>query len=182
MPLPTLPIRRRQRGFTLIESLLVATILLIIIAAVAPAFSGTIERRRIEGLVHQFETDVRYAQAEAQARAGSVRLSFSPVANGSCYIVHTGGPTDCTCTAQGDAECIGAARALRVAYVPARDRVQVSSNSKSMLFNAARQTVTPTGTVTFSGSQGRSVKQIVNVTGRVRTCSPQGSVAGYRRC
>jgi type IV fimbrial biogenesis protein FimT len=182
MPPSTPAHRHRQSGFTLIESLVMATILLIILGAVAPSFSSTIERRRIEGLVNQFETDVRYAQSEAQLRARSVRLSFLPAGTNSCYIVHTGDPNDCVCNNNGRGVCTGTAQALRVEFVQARDRVRISSNSRSLAFNAARQTVTPTATVTFSGTEGRSVKQIVNVMGRVRTCSPQGSISGYKRC
>ena len=182
MPLSPPCSRRTQRGLTLPESMIVIAIIALIVGAIGPSFSGTVERRRIEGLVAQFETDVKYAQGEAQSRAGSVRLSFIPHSAGSCYVVHTGTAAECTCGADGRAECVGSARALRAVFVPATDGINVSSNSRSMLFNAARQTVTPAGSITFSDRNSRSVRQVVNVTGRVRTCSPLGSMAGYRRC
>jgi type IV fimbrial biogenesis protein FimT len=43
-------------------------------------------------------------------------------------------------------------------------------------------TSTPTGTVRVIGANGRELRHVVNVMGRVRTCSPQGNVAAYRAC
>jgi type IV fimbrial biogenesis protein FimT len=45
-----------------------------------------------------------------------------------------------------------------------------------------RGTVTPTGTVTVATANGRALKQTVNIMGRVRSCSPDGAVLGYRAC
>lgn len=51
-----------------------------------------------------------------------------------------------------------------------------------MLFDGTRGTVSPTGTVRVIGSDGRALHKVVNVMGRVRTCSPQRSISGYRPC
>jgi len=31
-------------------------------------------------------------------------------------------------------------------------------------------------------SQGKAIHHVVNIMGRVRSCSPQGDIPGYRAC
>jgi type IV fimbrial biogenesis protein FimT len=42
--------------------------------------------------------------------------------------------------------------------------------------------VTPTGTLRLSLRDGRGLNQVVNIMGRVRTCSRSGTVPGYPAC
>jgi type IV fimbrial biogenesis protein FimT len=42
-------------------------------------------------------------------------------------------------------------------------------------------TSTPTGTLRLVGGRGRAVHHVVNVMGRVRSCTPAG-VPGWRAC
>jgi type IV fimbrial biogenesis protein FimT len=72
--------------------------------------------------------------------------------------------------------------ALRAVGFPAGHKVQVAANSGSMLFHPDRGTVTPTGTIRLQGNSGDSIQLVVNVMGRVRSCSPKGIVAGLPAC
>jgi type IV fimbrial biogenesis protein FimT len=40
----------------------------------------------------------------------------------------------------------------------------------------------PTGTLRVVGAGGREVHHIINVMGRVRSCSPSPALPGYRTC
>jgi len=51
-----------------------------------------------------------------------------------------------------------------------------------MLFDPGQGTTTPTGSVRLTDSEGRGITHVVNVLGRVRSCSPEGRVPGYRAC
>ena len=62
------------------------------------------------------------------------------------------------------------------------DHVSIVSNAGSMPFDPMHGTSTPTGTVRIVGMNGREVRHIVNVMGRVRSCSPAPVVPGYRAC
>jgi type IV fimbrial biogenesis protein FimT len=76
--------------------------------------------------------------------------------------------------------CSGGAQALRsVRY--AGEPVRLASNSRSLAFEPTQGTVTPTATVRVAAAGGEAVHQIINVMGRVRSCSPNG-VAGYKPC
>jgi type IV fimbrial biogenesis protein FimT len=60
--------------------------------------------------------------------------------------------------------------------------VQVRSASRSVTFDPVRGTVTPTATLRVEARDGRAIHQVVNVLGRIRSCSPQGLAAGERAC
>jgi type IV fimbrial biogenesis protein FimT len=52
----------------------------------------------------------------------------------------------------------------------------------SVLFDPLHGTSTPAGTWRVIGTGGRAVHHVINVMGRVRSCSPQAAVPGYRAC
>jgi type IV fimbrial biogenesis protein FimT len=96
--------------------------------------------------------------------------------------VHTGPKADCRCASDGSASCGEGVEVLRVVALQEDAQVGISSNSASMLLDASRGTVTPTATVKFTGRSGAAVHAIVNIMGRVRTCSPAPVLPGYTRC
>ncbi len=60
--------------------------------------------------------------------------------------------------------------------------VTMNANVESISLDGQFGTVVPTATVRFQGRSGVALHQVVNVMGRVRTCSPGGAVAGHRAC
>ena len=173
---------RLQRGVTLVEACAVIAIVSILAAAAAPNLQGLIDSRRVDGTATQLATDIQFVRTEAVARNLPVRLSFYPSAEGSCYVVHTGNADQCDCAAPGPAVCTGDARQIKsVALTPA-DRVSLLTNVDSVLFDPLHGTSTPTGTLRLVGPQGRAVHHVINVMGRVRSCSPLGAMPGYRAC
>ena len=66
--------------------------------------------------------------------------------------------------------------------LPAGERVRVTANVGSIAFDPLHGTSTPTGTLRLVDARGRAVHHIVNVMGRVRSCTPGGAVNGYRPC
>ncbi len=175
---------RRQacRGLTLIESLAAMATLVIALGSALPSLQDARERRHLESAAAQLSTDLLHARSLAVSNGVSVRFSTQQVADGVCYVVHTGAQGDCTCTGAGTAQCSGGAQLLRVVGYGPGQPLQFSSNSRTMTFDPMRGTVTPTATMTVSTSGGKALHQIVNIMGRVRTCSPDGAVPGYPAC
>ena len=173
---------RRQRGITLVEACAVISIGSVLAAAAAPNLQGLIDSRRLDGVATLLATDIQFVRSEAVARNLPVRLSFYPNAEGSCYVVHTGNAEQCACDTSGPASCSGDARQIKTVALIAADRVSLQTNVGSMLFDPLHGTSTPTGTLRVIGQKGRAVHHVINVMGRVRSCSPQGAMPGYRAC
>ena len=55
------------------------------------------------------------------------------------------------------------------------------ANVASIAFDPLHGTSTPTGTLRLVDGRGRAVHHVVNVMGRVRSCTPAG-VPGWRAC
>ena len=179
---PTTRTRRTQRGVTLIESCIVMVITAIVASSALPGMQGLIETRRVDGVATQLASDIQWVRSEAVARNQAVRLTLHAGTGGSCYVIHTGAADACVCDRSGPAQCSEAAREIRTVVLPAADRVSLEGNVESVLFDPMHGTSTPTGTLRVLGAQGRAVHHVINVMGRVRSCSPQRSVPAYRAC
>jgi len=174
--------RRTQAGVTLVETTVVACVLAIVTSLAVPSFDGAVQRRHLEGAAAQLETDIHYTRMLAVARNAPLRISFESGAGGSCYVIHTGAANQCSCAADGEAVCQGDAEAQRVVRFAAAERVSLKSNSRSVLFDPARGTSTPTATMQLTARNGSAIHQVMNIMGRVRSCSPAPALSGYRAC
>jgi type IV fimbrial biogenesis protein FimT len=173
--------KAQQRGITLIEAMSVVAILSIVVGTALPSFASLRQRADLAGVAAQLETDVQFARSQAAAYGHPVQLTLRESAGATCYMVHTGPAAQCMCGA-GVASCSGDAEVLRsVSLAPTGD-VQVRSASKSIAFDPVKGTATPTGTLRVEARDGRAIHQVVNLLGRVRSCSPGGRLAGEAAC
>jgi type IV fimbrial biogenesis protein FimT len=174
--------RKRQRGITWVETTIVLAVLAVVTGQAAPSMARFIDARRLEGAATQFATDVHHARIEAVARNQPVRLTLQQTDHGSCYIVHTGLAAQCTCAGAAPAACSGDAREIHTVVLAAGNGVTLAANAASVLFDPLHGTSTPSATFRVLGRHGRVIHQVINVMGRVRSCSPTGGVAGYPNC
>jgi prepilin-type N-terminal cleavage/methylation domain-containing protein len=126
----------RDRGFTLVELLIVVAVLAVILTLAAPSFREMIEMQRLRGTSAQLTTDIQFARSEAVSRQEVVAISFEPSASGmSCYILHTW-PGDlnqprCSCSAPEGSRCPAVTppapqpREIRTVQVPSTTKVRV---------------------------------------------------------
>ena len=171
-----------QRGFTLVEACIVMVVTAILATTAAPGMQDLIDSRRLDGTATQLATDIQFVRTEAVARNQPVRMTFQATADGSCYIVHTGNAAQCTCGAAGPALCTAGAMQIKTVRVPSADRVSLQPNVSSLLADPLHGTVTPTGTLRVVGTGSRAVHHVVNIMGRVRSCSPLAAMPAYRAC
>ena len=175
----------RQRGITLVEAAITLAILAVLVCGAAPSFSGLIDRQRLGGLAAQLATDVQFVRSASIWRNEPLRLSFYSSTWGSCYVVHSGARHQCSCAANTPAAtCTADAVQLKTVSVPASTGLSVQANVASILFDPLHGTSTPTGTLRAMSVTAGSIHHIVNVLGRVRTCTPIGSpvLPSYRTC
>lgn len=176
------PRATRPRGFSLVEACVVTALVALMLTLAVPGFGALLERKRLDGSAHQLAADLHWMRSEALARNEALRFSLHTTALGSCTVVHTGDRDDCRCEGTDAAVCEGDAAALKTSHWPSADGIAVSANVASMRYDPVQGTTTPTGSVRISDRQGRAITHVVNIMGRVRSCSPDGSVAGYRPC
>lgn len=183
MKTPLIPSpRRSQSGVTLVEAAAVVAIASILTGLAVPSFERAIERRHLEGTAAQLETDIHYARSLAVARNAALRISFESGTGGSCYVIHSGAANACTCAADGTAQCTADAVAERSVRFAADGRVGVKSNTRSILFDPFKGTTSPTATVQVVARSGATIRQIVNIMGRVRSCAPAPAPSGTPTC
>ncbi len=175
-------LRSSQRGVTLIESLIVTVITAITAGIAVPSFEQARERQHLEGAAAQMRNDLQFTRSLAVARNETLRLSFFNGPDSTCYVIHAGAAADCECAADGSAVCTGDPEILRVARMDGNSPISVRSNSRSIVFDAVKGTISPTATLQLQARGGSAIHQIVNVMGRVRTCSPAPALPGFRPC
>lgn len=174
--------RARQHGVTLIEACMVIAISSVVVGTAVPGLQGLVETRRLSGAAAQLATDIQYVRTEAVVRNQAVRLSFHALADGACYVAHTGAAALCACGSSGPAVCSDGAEEIKTVHLPAAEKVSLQANVASVVFDPLHGTSTPTGTLRLIGTQGREVHHVINIMGRVRSCTPQGAMPGYRAC
>lgn len=166
-------------GFTLVEAAVTLVVLALLATLAWPSLQSMIDAHRLDGAARQLAAHLQLARFEALGRSEAVQLSvFDADGGGSCYLVHTGPRDACSC-ASG---CSGAAAQLERVELPAAGRLRLAAPVGSLRFDPQLGTCTPAGTLALSTPGGQSVHHIVNVLGRVRSCSPGARASGYASC
>lgn len=178
---PRRPLLRALRGLTLVETLTCAAIVGIALACAVPSWATYREQRALDGQVAQVVADLQYARQASITAAEPVRFSVPAAGGGRCYVVHTGARDACACGADGAATCDADAQLLRLGTVGGDSGLQLRTRTASFLIDPTYGTVTPTGSLRVVDRHARDVQVIVNLAGRIRTCSV-GPLPGYPTC
>lgn len=173
---------RRQTGASLVEQLLSTVLAGLLVLLVLPGLMEAKDKRRLESLVAQIETELQFARSESVARGETVRVGFVNSAAGSCSVVFAGSPRQCTCLPDGRAQCQGDSAVLRSVALAASDRISMTSSAREIGFDPTHGTVTPTTTLRLENPRGDRVNLVVSIVGRLRTCSPGRTMVGYPAC
>ena len=158
-----------QRGFTLVELMLIVAVLAILLTAGLPTFSDLVERHRLRGAAEDLYAGLLFARMEAMRRNAPVSVSFRADADTGrwCHALSDDGP--CDCLQDG---CALAGAPARAAHSRDFTGVRLSTNftpAQAATFHPARGTANA-GTVRLSNGSG-SVDLVVSSLGRVRLCA-----------
>jgi prepilin-type N-terminal cleavage/methylation domain-containing protein len=163
--------KSQNDGFTLIELMITLAVLAIIIAIAAPAFSGLMERRQLQGAGEKLFADLMFAKTEAIKRNTPIRVSFTGNGATWCYGLAVNAACDCTandCVLDG------------VLQVTSQDDYNGVSVAVDSTLDGASTTFTPlrgaadTGHLQFTVTSGADLGAVVSSFGRVRMCSDSG--------
>lgn len=149
-----------QRGFTLVEQVVVAVIAVLLLGIAVPSLQAAVARVRLEGAVNELGGDLQYARAEAVRRRAAVALAVD--AGGAGYTVRAG--------------------SLPLKAVALPPTVVLSPGGR-VEFDGLRGTAD--GDSVLDGqSTSHPVRLRIGVTpiGRLRLCTPDDSFGGYPPC
>ncbi len=172
--------QQAQRGITSLEALMVLGITAVMLGTAVPGLGEMQDRRRLEGAAAQLETELQFTRSLAVADPRQVRVSFQSSAAQSCYVIHTGSANACRCEGP-QTTCNAGAAEVRTVRFDADSRLRLNVNSASILFDPIKGTVTPTATLRLANTRGDGINLVVNIMGRIRSCSPTGLV-GHKPC
>ena len=173
---------RQQTGVSLVDQMLTLGIVSLALGLALPNFNSLSERRSLEGAAGQLESELQFARGLAVEENQAVRFTFESTPSDMCYIIHTGGPKDCHCATTAEASCKPGTKVFRHARSDDKGLVSVQSNSRSFAFDPVGGTVTPTATMELRNRRGEALRLIVNIMGRIRSCSVNGEITGLPRC
>jgi len=174
---------RRPPGITLYE---LAVALAVAATAATIAVTGTesmVQRATLRSIAAEVAADLQHVRSMSVARNQTIRIAFRAFgADGSCYVMYSGAMGACQCTAAGQAVCPDGGEALRAVFLPPTGRARIHANVSTITYDPRLGTASPAGRVDIIGRDGRSLRHVVSLMGRVRTCSPDGSVTGVPIC
>ena len=173
----------RQKGITLVETLVVITLLAILTAIAAPSYQEIAINRRLESKALEYVTHINWAKSLAVSSNQTVNLHISKGENASCYVIFQGLVNDCSCNVNG-AVCSTSDNARLVVVLLHTDGIKVSAKTESATtrINPKQGIMTPTLTAIFSADNGKAIHNISNILGRTRSCSPNMPDFGLQVC
>ncbi|MBI5258319.1 MAG: GspH/FimT family pseudopilin [Burkholderiales bacterium] len=172
----------RSLGLSMVEIMCTVSLLTTLAGIALPNLDAWRTRQAVLGVAAELETDIQLARSTAVALQNPIRLETQALDNGSCYLLHTGNKHQCECIGQGQAKCLGDAKVVRLAEQPLNGGARLTTTDISVAFDPHRGTVTPTATFKVVDKHGNSIHQVVNIMGRVRSCTPNGGSSGIKSC
>ncbi|NQZ52868.1 MAG: prepilin-type N-terminal cleavage/methylation domain-containing protein [Piscirickettsiaceae bacterium] len=174
---------QKQKGFTLIELMVVVVILGVLVAIAFPSFVETLDRRKLKGAGDKLFADLLFAKTEAIKRNTPVRITFK--GNGATWCYGIAENVACDCTA---ADCVidGVSKVVNQDDYSAAVSVDGTASFAADDANAFTS-FTPlrgaanAGNLQFSIASGAELRVVVSSFGRVRLCSDTGAF-GHAGC
>lgn len=174
--------KHHSQGLSLIELLTCLCISAVLLSQAIPALERMKQRQRLNLLAQTLMVDLKHARHEALLSTDSVHLDFVQQSQGACYIIYSGPASQCQCDASGAPVCTGGAKAIKSQWLPSQQKISLKTKSTHLSFSAKQGAVTPAASIDLSTQDGDSVRQVISIAGRVRSCSPNASMGQYPTC
>ncbi|MDR7267471.1 Tfp pilus assembly protein FimT [Pelomonas saccharophila] len=175
--------RRQSRGFTLVELCTSVGICAALVGQAVPAMGKLRQEQKLRVSAEALASDLRLARSEAARLGDSVYFRISGRGANACYVMYIGRRDDCDC-AGGRPVCLRAgSQIIKAEWLPTGQSLRLSSNAETLQFQHRQGLVTQTGSIDLGLSGGQTIRQVVAITGRVRSCYVgTQKVGGMPRC
>jgi type IV fimbrial biogenesis protein FimT len=165
---------RQHSGITLIELLIMLTVVMILTLLSIPLFTNLIQHYRITTAVENLYSSLQYARTESIKRNVNVYVSFT-TGDSWCYGINTG--STCNCATAGNCN-------LGSFSAPAAQLLTLSTSglsSNSFYFDTTHGGASTTGTITYTlYGQSSLITTSISRLGNIQTCST--GISGYTAC
>lgn len=173
--------RHRNLGFTMLELCASVGICATLLGQAVPALTKLRQEQALRATSEALASDLRFARAEAVRTGDSVYFRIRGRGANACYVLHTGARNDCDCMG-GTATCREGSHVIKAEWLPAASAMTLSSNAETLQFQHRQGLVTQTGSIELKLDRGAGIRQVVAITGRVRSCATGGRLAGIQSC
>ncbi|WIT11019.1 GspH/FimT family pseudopilin [Paucibacter sediminis] len=173
---------RGDAGRSLIEVFICLAVIALLLVSVMRAVQEFNARQRVHAVAAAVYVDLQQARSEAVRTATTVHVSFVQHASGSCYWMHSGKTDACSCNADGQTVCQDSGTLIKAQWLPLPLSPQVKANVRRMTFQGHQGTVSTTGSIDIQLAHSPSIRHVVSIAGRVRTCSPDAARGALPSC
>jgi type IV fimbrial biogenesis protein FimT len=170
-------------GSSLIELITVTAMLSALMSIAIASYADLRSTQGLRAAAALLETDIQFARSLSLTTGQAVRMDVVATATGgSCYLIHLGPAGSCQCNGAQPPRCAAGAALLRAEEQVATAGVAIAPLARPIVFDAGKGTISPTATIRLHDQAGRSIHQVVNIVGRVRSCAQGSTMPGLPRC
>ncbi|MCY4756889.1 GspH/FimT family pseudopilin [Pelomonas aquatica] len=174
--------RHGNRGFTVVEVCVALGIGAVLLGQALPAMQQMRQEQALRAHAEALASDLRFARSEAARLSDSVYFRVSGKGANACYVLHTGTRNGCDC-AGGQAICrTPGGEIIKAEWLPSSRPLTLQSNAETLEFQHRQGLVTQTGSVELKLAGGSGVRQVIAITGRVRSCYTGPKMSGMTKC
>ena len=183
-------IRIANKGFTLLELMIVMVIVAIGVALAVPAYQDIIQRRETTSKAEQLSAFLAYAQSEAVKTNEMISVQLSYTDKDNWCIGVSEGDSGCDCTVSDACLLDGVERVLSSATQTTSSMTGYNGADLTFVFDPIRGTMISEDLNVVDGhfftlesdNKNWELRVDVGVTGRIRICYPNKIVPGYKQC
>lgn len=165
-------------GFTLLELMIVVSVMTILLAIAIPSMQALLSRNHLKAAAQALAEDLQWTRSESIARNQMLRVVFD--VNHWCY----GIDEDASATAGCDCRLSPgqtSACSLKQVSGTAFPGIGLTGTFSATRFEPRRATAI-NGSLTFTAATGPALRVVLSRLGRVRICTPTDGFAGYEPC